>query len=96
MSGGSLSYLYNAEYPELFYQSRIEDMEWVEGYLLDNDSKDIAKDVRRLIEYVKTAANRIDILFDQLKDIFYAVEWRIDGDFGDDDFKKYIKKYRGE
>lgn len=92
MSGGSLNYLYCKDPDDLFNQ--VDDMECAESYLLRKGYPDIAADVRRLIEYVKTARNRIEVLHDQLKDVFHAVEWRISGDYGDDSLANALEAYR--
>ncbi len=92
MSGGSLNYLYVREPGDLFF--RIEELEKVERELIHCEYPDIAKDVRRLIEYVQTAENRIGILAAQLRDVFKAVEWNCSGDIGDKTLKEELEKYR--
>lgn len=92
MSGGSLNYLYVREPWDLF--SRIDDIEKVERELIHRNYPDIAKDVRRLIEYVQTAENRIGILAAQLRDVFKAVEWNLSGDTSDKTLKEELEKYR--
>ena len=94
MSGGSLNYLYNKEPSELFH--RIDDLESVEYELLKRGAKDIARDVRRLIEYIEAAENRIGVLSEQLHDIMHAVEWRLSYDYGEDDLQHEIEAYREE
>lgn len=92
MSGGSLNYLYCKEPHELFQY--VEDMERVEATLLAEGYKDIALDVRRLIECVRTAENRISVLRDKLGDVFHAVEWYMSADYGKDDMLAALNKYR--
>ena len=92
MSGGSLNYLYVREPGDLF--SRIEELEKVERELISHNYPDIAKDVRRLIEYIQTAENRITVLADQLRGVFKAVEWNLSGDYGDKQTKEELEKYR--
>ncbi len=92
MSGGSLDYLCFKEPEELFHC--IEEMEKVEQVLLQRGAQDIARDVRRLIEYVKSAENRISVLSEQLNGIFHAVEWYQSGDYGEDTLRKHIEQYR--
>ena len=53
MSGGSLSYLYNKQFPEVC--NYIGEMKKVEKELISQGYTDIARDVRRLIEYCLTA-----------------------------------------
>ena len=55
---------------------------------------DVARDMQRLIEYCKTAYNRIDVLREQLKDVMHAIEWYESGDYGLDGLKKHLEDYR--
>ena len=92
MSGGSLNYLYCKEPQELF--NEIESLTEAEATLLRDGYKDIARDVRRLIEYVQSAENRIGVLHEQLTDVFHAVEWYYSGDYGRDTYKNVLETYR--
>ena len=92
MSGGSFNYLCCKDTPDLF--NAIEDLEGVELFLLQNGDKDIAKDVRRLIEYIKTAENRISVLQENLTDVFHAVEWYCSADYGEASLQRALDKYR--
>lgn len=92
MSGGSLNYLCCKEPEELFHY--LDEMEEVEQVLLGEGAQDIARDVRRLIEYVKSAELRIGVLSGQLNDIFHAVEWYESGDYGRRDLLRHIEQYR--
>lgn len=60
MSGGSHNYLCYTEFPEIM--NRTSDMVDVEKELIKLGYTDIAKDVRRLIEYCLTAENAISVL----------------------------------
>lgn len=95
MSGGSLNYLYLQEPRDLLDAENLEHLEEVEQYLLAKGYIDIARDVRRLIEYTLSAENRIAVLQDQLKDVFRSVEWRMSGDFADDTLVAHLDAYRG-
>ena len=88
MSGGSLSYLYNKEFPEVC--NYIGEMKKVEKELISQGYTDIARDVRRLIEYCLTAENRISVLFDNLSDVFHAVEWYYSSDYGEKDMLEVL------
>ena len=92
MSGGSLNYLYCKEPEELF--KYIGEIEEVEDILLRYGYTDIARDVRRLIEYIKSAYVRIDVLSEQLKDVFHAVEWRQSCDYGECSLIEHLELYR--
>lgn len=92
MSGGSLNYLYCKEPEELF--DHIEDLEQVEAQLLSRGHKDVAKDVRRLIEYLNSAYNRISVLHDQLRDVCKAVEWYLSADSSETRIDEAVETYR--
>lgn len=92
MSGGSLSYLYNKQFPEVC--NYIGEMKKVEKELISQGYTDIARDVRRLIEYCLTAENRISVLFDNLSDVFHAVEWYYSSDYGEKDMLEAFDEYR--
>ena len=92
MSGGSLSYLYNKQFPEVC--NYIGEMKKVEKELISQGYTDIARDVRRLIEYCLTAENRISVLFDNLYDVFHAVEWYYSSDYSEDSLIKELDRYR--
>ena len=92
MSGGSFNYLCYKEPVNLFHH--IEDLEDVERYLLRNGYYDVAHDVRRQIEYLESARNRIEVLHEQLSPVLKAVEWYVSGDYGEDSLKRAVEKYR--
>lgn len=92
MSGGSFNYLCYANMPDVL--SRTKDMEEMEQYLIEMGYTDIAKDVRRLIEYCKSAENRITVLFEQLQGVFRAVEWKVSADIGEETLIKRLEEYR--
>lgn len=95
MSGGSLNYLYcKDEVNELL--NAIPDMEYVEKYLIEEGYKDISMDVRRLIEYILIATNKIKCLSSQLSPVFKAVEWYESGDYSKETLIKVLDKYREE
>lgn len=92
MSGGSHNYLCYAEVEYLY--ERIDDLEIMERDLIRLGYPDIAKDVRRLIEYIHSARNRIEVLFGSLKDVFHAVEWQASADIDMDRLVEQLEKYR--
>jgi hypothetical protein len=55
---------------------------------------DIAKDVRRLIEYCLSAEIRISTLFEQLENVFHDIEWYCSADIGKDTLIKRLEEYR--
>lgn len=92
MSGGSHNYLCYAEMPDII--GRTADMEDMEETLIQEGYTDIAKDVRRLIEYCKSAEIRISTLFEQLEDVFHAIEWYHSADIGKETLIKRLEQYR--
>lgn len=94
MSGGSLNYLCYKDTPDLF--NAVRELEQVEQHLLQRSAPDVAKDVRRLIEYIQTAENRISVLSENLNGIFKAIEWQLSGDWGEKSLQEAIDQYRGE
>ncbi len=92
MSGGSHNYLCCAGMPDII--GRTADMEIMEQDLIKLGYTDIAKDVRRLIEYCKSAEIRIGILFEQLEDVFHDVEWYHSADIGEETLIKSLEQYR--
>ena len=94
MSGGSHNYLCYAEVQELLSYSRIADMEEMEHDLIQEGYTDIARDVRRLIEYCKSAENRISVLFEALEDVFHDIEWYHSADIERERLMNTLEKYR--
>ena len=92
MSGGSLGYLYSKDFPEIC--EHIREMKMVERELIENGYTDIAADVRRLIEYCLSAQNRINVLSENLSDVFHAVEWYYSSDYGNDRMIDEFENYR--
>lgn len=92
MSGGSHNYLCYAEMPDII--GRTADMEQMEQDLIELGYADIAKDVRRLIEYCKSAQIRIGVLFEQLEDVFHDVEWYHSADISKETLIKRLEAYR--
>lgn len=92
MSGGSYDYLYCKDTEELFSKA-IEFDEMAET-LEKLNCLDVARDMRRLSEYIKSAYNRVDVLAAQLKPIMKAVEYYEDCDISEDSLKATVEEYR--
>ncbi len=92
MSGGSHNYLCYASFPEIM--KRTSDMLEVEKELIKLGYTDIAKDVRRLIEYCYTAENAINVLCENLEDVFHDVEWYCSADISKQEVVKRLEQYR--
>nr|DAU98883.1 MAG TPA: hypothetical protein [Bacteriophage sp.] len=94
MSGGSWSYLYSKEVDELVQYGSIRLLEEMADYLNSSGYEDVAKDVRRLVEYIKSARIRIETLHEMLSPVFKAVEWYDSSDCGKDSVIRAIEDYR--
>lgn len=94
MSGGSYNYLCCKEPEELLCGNNIGYLEDMCGLLLKLGYDDIARDMQRLVEYCKTAYNRMDVLSHQLNDVMHAIEWYDSGDYGLDNLKEHLENYR--
>ena len=94
MSGGSYNYLFCKETCELFDYSNIRTLEEMESRFLGLGYDDIAKDFRRLIEYIKSANNRVEVLGNQLNNLMHDIEWYDSGDIGEDTLAKRVEEYR--
>lgn len=94
MSGGSWNYLFCKDIDELMQHSNIETLEEMADYLNQNGYEDVAKDTRRLVEYIKSAKIRVETLFEMLSPVFKAVEWFDSADCGKDRVDKAIEEYR--
>lgn len=92
MSGGSFNYLYCRDVSDLFDST--EDLEKMEQYLIEHGYNDVAKDTRRLIEYVASSRIRIEVLQGLLKDVFKAAEWCSNGDWNKKELVDAVEKYR--
>lgn len=94
MSGGSYNYLYCKEPAEMFENVLyIDDMA---AALTKLNYLDVARDMTRLSEYIKTAYNRIEVLSEQLKPVMKAVEYYEDCDFSEENVKEAVEKYRND
>ena len=94
MSGGSLNYLYSKEAHELFESGRVADLEEAAAVVYNAGYRDIAKDIYRLVEYIKSANIRVEVLHEQLRDVLHAVEWRLSCDYGDNNLREHLDAYR--
>lgn len=94
MSGGSFEYLYTKAPEDLMDKANwIDEMAKI---LIKQNYLDVAQDMERLAEYIRSAYIRIDVLSKQLRPVMKAVEYYEDGDIGDEKLKKIIEEYRTE
>lgn len=92
MSGGSFNYLYCKDVPELM--NNVSSLEEMSEILIREGYEDVATDMRRLIEYIKSSQIRISVLSGQLKEVMKAVEWFEDCDIGKETLNTRIEEYR--
>jgi hypothetical protein len=92
MSGGSHDYLCYTDFPEIM--GKTKEMEEMETELIRLGYLDIAKDVRRLIEYCHTARNRVESLWENLSEVFHDIEWECSGDISRETLIERLEKYR--
>lgn len=92
MSGGSFNYLCCKDVPDVF--NYVRDLEEMEQFLISDGHIDIAKDVRRLIEYVRSAEIRIGVLLESLNKVFHDIEWYVSADIGKERLLKTLEDYR--
>ena len=94
MSGGSYNYLCCKDPEELLHGNNIGYLEDMCELLLKLGYDDVARDMQRLVEYCKTAYNRMDVLSHQLNDVMHAIEWYESGDYGLGNLKEHLENYR--
>ena len=94
MSGGSFNYLYCKDPAELF--DCAIDIDDMTETLIKLNYLDVAKDMTRLAEYIKTARNRVEVLSEQLKPIMKAVEYYVSCDYSEENVKEAVEKYRND
>lgn len=92
MSGGSFSYLCYKDASELM--GCTDELDRMRDILICLNYTDIAQDVQRLIEYIKSATITIETLSEMLNEVFYAVEWYYSADWGKDEMLKVLNDYR--
>lgn len=92
MSGGSYDYLYCKDTEVLF--SAALDIDDMAETLEKLNFLDVARDMRRLSEYIKSAYNRVDVLATQLRPIMRAVEWYESCDIDAESLGKKVEEYR--
>lgn len=94
LSGGSFGYLCYKDVNELMEPSSISNLEIMVQHLQLYGYKDIARDTQRLIEYIRSASIRIEVLSENLNGVFHAVEWYESADIGRETMIAELEKYR--
>lgn len=94
LSGGSFDYLCYKDVPELMNSSSIANLESMVQHLQEYGYEDIARDTQRLIEYIQSASIRIEVLSENLNDVFHAVEWHESGDIRRETMIERLENYR--
>lgn len=94
LSGGSFGYLCYKDVNELMEPSSISNLEIMVQHLQLYGYEDIARDTQRLIEYIRSASIRIEVLSENLNGVFHAVEWHESGDISRDTMIERLENYR--
>lgn len=94
MSGGSFGYLCYKDVPELMEPSSISNLEIMVQHLQEYGYEEIARDTQRLIEYIRSASIRIEVLSENLSGVFHAVEWHESGDISRETMIERLENYR--
>lgn len=94
LSGGSFGYLCYKDVNELMEPSSISNLEIMVQHLQLYGYEDIARDTQRLIEYIRSASIRIEVLSENLNDVFHAVEWHESGDISRETMIERLENYR--
>ena len=94
LSDGSFGYLCYKDVPELMNPSCISELESMVQHLQEYGYEDIARDTQRLIESIQAASIRIEVLSENLNEVFHAVEWHESGDIRRDTMIAQLEKYR--
>ena len=94
LSGGSFGYLCYKDVNELMEPSSISNLEIMVQHLQLYGYEDIARDTQRLIEYIRSASIRIEVLSENLNGVFHAVEWHESGDIRRETMIAELEKYR--
>lgn len=95
MSGGEYEYLYIQDAHTLMLKTHIiqamADRLAELGY-----ASDAARETQELLLTVRQYENRIDVMQARLAGVWKAVEWCDSGDWGEDEIKRALGKYRGD
>jgi hypothetical protein len=95
VSGGSYNYLYIREPEDLAVNT--EDLERMIDRLAGlGYAEDAAKETQELLLIVRQFRVRVSTIADRLSPVWRAQEWWDSNDWGEDDLKEALKKYRGE
>ena len=94
LSGGKFGYLCFKDVSGLMNPSCISDLERMVQHLQKYGYEDIARDTQRLIEYIQSASIRIEVLSENLNEVFHAVEWHESGDIRIETMIAELEKYR--
>ena len=94
MSGGHYDYLYCKEPEELFKAENLCELEDMTEDACNLGYEDISKDLARLLEYIKSARIRVEVLSKQLNKVMKGLEYYQSCDIGKDSLNKIIEDYR--
>ena len=92
MSGGSYNYLCYKDSHEI--HNNIGDLNDMRDRLIDLGYLDAAKETESIILMLNAFEVRLQARIDKLNKVWQAVEWYDSNDFGEDEIKKEIERYR--
>ena len=93
MSGGSYNYLCNRMADEILQiEGDIENM--TERLASLGYAKDAAKETALLLARMRTFEVYVETAMERLRDVWKAVEWWDSADWGEDEVKQALEKYR--
>jgi hypothetical protein len=95
MSGGSYDYLYGKD-PYSILEAQ-DDLERMSNRLAGlGYAEDAAKETEEFVLIIRQFLNRAGARIDRLAQVWKAVEWWDSCDWGEEETKKALAKYRGE
>lgn len=95
MSGGSYNYLCYQDADALL--NRDGDLQEMADRLAGlGYANDAAKETQSLLLEIRRCKNRIQSVAERLEPVWHAIEWWDSNDWGEDQVKAAIAKYRGE
>lgn len=94
MSGGHYDYIYCKDSEELFKDENLCELEDMSEDALCLGYEDIAKDLTRLVEYIKSAKVRVSVLSNQLNKVMKGMEYYQSCDIGKDRLNEIVEEYR--
>lgn len=92
MSGGSYNYLFTKDPEELV--SRRDDLEAMRNRLVELGATDVAAAVEEIAATITSYRHEVEWRMAKVADVLQAVEWLDSNDWGEDQMREAIAKYR--